>query len=154
MAEHNTNNESEALLREKVAKQEYLINQMTIRCHALEFENKRFRLLLYNSWRNKSYIPLEEIYKYELAPMLLEEVMAVLQQSLYKFDFSTRVRLTFHALDICTVKDILVEFKEHKAYHLKCYRSFGPKALQNVYEVLYKNGILDKSHNSYLFDFV
>ena len=48
MAEHNTNNESEALLREKVAKQEYLINQMTIRCHALEFENKRFRLLLYN----------------------------------------------------------------------------------------------------------
>lgn len=154
MTEHNTNNESEALLREKVAKQEYLINQMTIRCHALEFENKRFRLLLYNSWRNKSYIPLEEIYKYELAPMLLEEVMAVLQQSLYKFDFSTRVRLTFHALDICTVKDILVELKEHKAYHLKCYRSFGSKALQNVYEVLYKNGILDESHNSYLFDFV
>lgn len=86
--------------------------------------------------------------------MLLEEVMAVLQQSIYKFDFSTWVRLTFHALDICTVKDILVELKEHKAYHLKCYRSFGPKTLQNVYDILYKNGILDKSHNSYLFDFV
>ena len=28
MAEHNTNNESEALLREKVAKQEYLINHV------------------------------------------------------------------------------------------------------------------------------
>lgn len=68
MAEHNTNNELEALLREKVAKQEYLINQMVLRCYALEFKNKRFRLLLYNSWRNKSYIPLEEIYKYELVP--------------------------------------------------------------------------------------
>ena len=53
--------------------------------------------------------------------MYLEDVMDILQQSVQLFNFNTRVLLTFKALDIETIKDLLVEIKVHKAYHFKCY---------------------------------
>ena len=152
MTEHSTN--KEAQLRAKVSKQEELLNQLALRSQALEYENSRLRLLLYESWRNKGNIPPEEIDKYELLPMYLEDVMDILQQPVQLFNFTTRVLLTFRALDIETIKDLLVEIKIHNAYHFKCYRSFGAKSLQNVFDVLLQNGFIDKSYNSYLFEFI
>lgn len=81
MTEHNTNNASEAQLLRRISRQEELINQLALRSQALEYENSRLRLLLYNSWRNKGNIPPEEVDKYELLPMYLEDVMDILQQS-------------------------------------------------------------------------
>lgn len=153
MTEHNTNNASEAQLLRRISRQEELINQLALRSQALEYENSRLRLLLYNSWRNKGNIPPEEVDKYELLPMYLEDVMDILQQSVQLFNFNTRVLLTFKALDIETIKDLLVEIKVHKAYHFKCYRSFGTKSLQNVFDVLRENGFIDKYYKSYLFEF-
>ena len=86
--------------------------------------------------------------------MYLEDVMDILQQSVQLFNFNTRVLLTFKALDIETIKDLLVEIKVHKAYHFKYYRSFGTKSLQNVFDVLRENGFIDKYYKSYLFEFV
>ena len=154
MTEHNTNNASEAQLLRRISRQEELINQLALRSQALEYENSRLRLLLYNSWRNKGNIPPEEVDKYELLPMYLEDVMDILQQSVQLFNFNTRVLLTFKALDIETIKDLLVEIKVHKAYHFKYYRSFGTKSLQNVFDVLRENGFIDKYYKSYLFEFV
>ena len=81
MTEHNTNNASEAQLLRRISRQEELINQLALRSQALEYENSRLRLLLYNSWCNKGNIPPEEVDKYELLPMYLEDVMDILQQS-------------------------------------------------------------------------
>ena len=120
----------------------------------MEYENSRLRLLLYNSWRNKSNIPPEEIDKYKLLPMYLEDMMAILQQPVGVFEFNTRVLLTCRALDIETIKDLLFELKEHKMYHFRCYRSFGRKLLQNIFDVLRRNGFIDKCYKSYLFEFV
>lgn len=75
MAEHNTNNVSEALLLKRISRQEEILNQLALRSQALEYENSRLRLLLYNSWRNKGNIPPEEVDKYELLPMYLEDVI-------------------------------------------------------------------------------
>jgi hypothetical protein len=154
MAEHNTNNASEALLLKRISRQEEILNQLALRSQALEYENSRLRLLLYNSWLNKGNIPPEEVDKYKLLPMYLEDVMAILQQPVELFNFNTRVLLTFRALDIRTIKDLLFEIKEYKMYHFKCYRSFGQKSLQNVFDILRENGFIDKYYKSYLFEFV
>ena len=89
-----------------------------------------------------------------LPPMLLENMMKILLQPVYKFDFNNRVLFGLCAVDIRTLKDLLVEIKVFKMYHLRCFRGFGTKSFENVYDVLHQNDILDENNDSYLFEFI
>ena len=132
MAEHNTNNASEALLLKRISRQEEILNQLALRSQALEYENSRLRLLLYNSWLNKGNIPPEEVDKYELLPMYLEDVMAILQQPVELFNFNTRVLLTFRALDIGQSKTCCLRSK-----NIKCIISNATGALARNHSKTY-----------------
>ena len=58
------------------------------------------------------------------------------------------------SVDICTLKELLVEIKIFKMHHLRRLRGFGTKSFENVYDVLRQNGILDENNDSYLFEFI
>lgn len=154
MTQHSKDNKPENELPAQLSRQTKLVNQLTARNMALEYENSRLRLLLYESWRNKGNIPPEEVDKYELVPMLLENMMKILLQPVYKFNFNDRVLFGFYGVEIRTLKDLLVEIKVFNMHHLRCFRGFGPKSFENVYDVLHQNGILDENNDSYLFEFI
>lgn len=144
--------ESEPRLRPREL--EKYINSMAIRCLALEYENTRLRQLLYKSWRNKGQIDPEEIVRYELEPMLLEEAMNILQQPIEAFEFPTRIINCLCCVDIFTIKDLLYEIKTFDMLHLKHLRNFGTKSYNDVIIVLRNHNIIDYKNNSYLFEFI
>ena len=154
MTQHSKNETSEDELQAQLSAQTELVNQLTVKNMALEYDNNRLRSLLYESWRNKGNIPPEEVDRYELTPMLLENMMKILLQPVYKFDFNNRVLFGLCAVDIRTLKDLLVEIKVFKMYHLRCFRGFETKSFENVYDVLHQNDILDENNDSYLFEFI
>ena len=155
MTQHSKNETSEDELQAQLSAQTELVNQLTVKNMALEYDNNRLRSLLY--WVmaiSKGNIPPEEVDRYELTPMLLENMMKILLQPVYKFDFNNRVLFGLCAVDIRTLKDLLVEIKVFKMYHLRCFRGFGTKSFENVYDVLHQNDILDENNDSYLFEFI
>ena len=154
MTQHSKNETSEDELQAQLSAQTELVNQLTVKNMALEYDNNRLRSLLYESWRNKGNIPPEEVDRYELTPKLLEEMMSILLQPVHKFNFNTRVLFSFCAVEIRTLKDLLVEIKVLKMYHLRRLRGFGTKSFENVYDVLRQNGILDENNDSYLFEYI
>ena len=68
MTQHSKNETSEDELQAQLSAQTELVNQLTVKNMALEYDNNRLRSLLYESWRNKGNIPPEEVDRYELTP--------------------------------------------------------------------------------------
>ena len=61
MTQHSKNETSEDELQAQLSAQTELVNQLTVKNMALEYDNNRLRSLLYESWRNKGNIPPEEV---------------------------------------------------------------------------------------------
>ena len=139
-------------LLHRIAQQENILNQITIRCCAVEYENHRLKSLLYKSLH--APIDAADIEQYDLAPMIAEKAAKELSRPLRTIAFPTRMQNIFSSLGMKTLKDLLSEIKYNKMKRVIEHRTVGKKLVGETLRALQKEGISDMYNRCYLFKYV
>lgn len=140
-------------LKEKNKRQEYILNQMSIRCSVLEYENMRLRKRLLSIPQSQN-IDTSIILQYENNPIEFEEVVQKLVTPINYLYFHSNISECFKKLNIETIADLLIEIKLNQMKSLKAYRGVGDLAIREIFGYLQTIGIFDQYNYSYLYNYI
>ena len=139
------------LLR-RIAQQENILNQINIRCCAVEYENHRLKSLLYKSLH--APIDAADIEQYDLAPMIAEKAAKELSRPLRTIAFPTRMQNIFSSLGMKTLNDNDPDLLFYLIARAIEHRTVGKKLVGETLRALQKEGISDMYNRCYLFKYV
>lgn len=147
------NNTSIEELIEKNKRQEYILNQMSIRCSVLEFENMRLRKRLLHCAQSQN-IDTSIIMQYENNPIEFEQVVQILATPINYLYFRSNISECFKKLNIETIADLLIELKLNQMKNFKAYRGVGDSAIREIFLYLQNIGVFDQYNYSYLYNYI
>lgn len=139
-------------LKDRNRRQEEALNEIAIRCSALEYENTRLRKLLLDA--QSPSIDRAIVMQYEKNPMSLEEAMQKLATPIEFGMFHLNIARCLKKLNMLTVRDLLIEIKYDNMKNIKSSRGVGDKAILDIFKYLQKKGIFDQYNRTYLYMYI